>query len=72
MKASSQVDGANDEVISNEHGKKKSKIIKVSLQLDGTGPPVSCLIFFHLKLIFVLFRSVMMMMTTMMIVKWKE
>jgi transcription initiation factor TFIIA large subunit len=40
MKASSQVDGANDEIISNEHGKKKSKIIKVSLQLDGTGPPI--------------------------------
>jgi transcription initiation factor TFIIA large subunit len=40
MKASSQVDGANDEVISNKHGKKKSKIIEVSVQLDGTGPPM--------------------------------
>ena len=38
MKTSSQVDGASDEVIR----KKKSKIIRVSLQLDGTGPAVSC------------------------------
>jgi transcription initiation factor TFIIA large subunit len=40
MKTSNQVDGANDEVISNKRGKKKSKMIKVSLQLDGTGPPI--------------------------------
>jgi hypothetical protein len=71
MKASSQVDGANDEVISNKHGKKKSKIIEVSVQLDGTGPPVNCSHFFDLKMIFVLYRW-MMMMTKMMIVKRKE
>ncbi|CAF0840990.1 unnamed protein product [Rotaria sordida] len=46
MKASNQLDGANDEVISinstkkNKCQKKKSKIIHISFQLDGTGPPV--------------------------------
>lgn len=38
MKASSQVDGANDEMVQKK--KKKSKIVTISLQLDGTGPPV--------------------------------
>jgi len=40
MKTSNQLDGANDEVISKKRHKKKSKIIEVSLQLDGTGPPI--------------------------------
>jgi len=40
MKASSQLDGANDEVLSKKRRKKKSKIIEVSFQLDGTGPPI--------------------------------
>ncbi|CAF0841656.1 unnamed protein product [Rotaria sp. Silwood1] len=46
MKTLNQLDGSNDEVISvnsttkNKCRKKKSKIIHISLQLDGTGPPV--------------------------------
>jgi transcription initiation factor TFIIA large subunit len=40
MKTSNQLDGANDEVISSKCHKKKSKIIEISLQLDGTGPPI--------------------------------
>ncbi|CAF3133626.1 unnamed protein product [Rotaria socialis] len=42
MKASNQLDGANDEIISGNSAKKKKKpkYIKVSIQLDGTGPPV--------------------------------
>jgi len=49
MKTSNQLDGANDEITSDNSNnkkkncrKKKSKIIQISLQLDGTGPPVSC------------------------------
>lgn len=51
MKASNQLDGSNDEVISNnstkknKNRKKKSKIIEISLQVDGTGPPVFCFLF---------------------------
>jgi hypothetical protein len=44
MKSSNQLDGANDEVVSKKCRKKKSKIIEVELQLDGTGPPVRYLI----------------------------
>jgi len=40
MKTSNQLDGTNDEIISKKFRKKKSKIIEISLQLDGTGPPV--------------------------------
>jgi len=40
MKTSNQLDGANDEVVSDNSSKKKSNIIQISLQLDGTGPPV--------------------------------
>lgn len=52
MKAMPQGDGANDEIISKKHAKKKPKMIKVSLQLDGTGPPVNYFSFFrsHLKM----------------------
>ncbi len=46
MKTSNQLDGTNDEIISKKLRKKKSKIIEISLQLDGTGPPVNSLIFF--------------------------
>lgn len=37
MKTSNQMDGANDEIII---PKKKSQIIEISLQVDGTGPPI--------------------------------
>ncbi|CAF1972014.1 unnamed protein product [Rotaria magnacalcarata] len=42
MKASNQLDGTNDEIISGNSTKKKkkTKYIEVSIQLDGTGPPV--------------------------------
>lgn len=46
MKASTQLDGANDEIIpgnstkKNKSRKKKSNVIQVTFQLDGTGPPV--------------------------------
>jgi hypothetical protein len=72
MKTSNQVDGANDEVISNKRGKKKSKMIKVSLQLDGTGPPVNSLSFSHLRMIISFKCRLVMMKTTMKIVKRKE
>jgi hypothetical protein len=49
MKTSNQLDGTNDEITSDNSKnkkkncrKKKSNIIQISLQLDGTGPPVSC------------------------------
>jgi len=72
MKSSNQLDGANDEVISKECRKKKSKIIEVEFQLDGTGPPVSYWIgFFFDEIIFVLYRLVMMKMK-MRIAKRKE
>ncbi|CAF1084344.1 unnamed protein product [Adineta steineri] len=42
MKTSNQLDGANDEIILKKinRRKKKPQIIEISLQLDGTGPPV--------------------------------
>jgi len=40
MKTSNQLDGANDEIIFKKCRKKKSNIIEISLQLDGTGPPI--------------------------------
>jgi len=40
MKTSNQLDGANDEVTVGKSRKKKSKTIEISLQLDGTGPPI--------------------------------
>jgi transcription initiation factor TFIIA large subunit len=40
MKTSNQLDGTNDEIIMKKFRKKKSKIIEISLQLDGTGPPI--------------------------------
>jgi hypothetical protein len=64
MKTSNQLDGANDEVISSNCRKKKSKIIEISLQLDGTGPPVSYFTFLF-ELSFVLCRLVMMKMKMM-------
>jgi hypothetical protein len=74
MKTSNQLDGANDEVIAKECRKKKPKTIEISLQLDGTGPPVSYLIYYFflldLSLLFFLYRLVMMM--KMMTVKQKE
>ncbi|UJR16176.1 hypothetical protein I4U23_003086 [Adineta vaga] len=46
MKTANQLDGTNDEVMSETSTKKtsrrmkKSKVIEISFQLDGTGPPV--------------------------------
>jgi len=40
MKTSNQLDGANDEITFGKRHKKKSKTIEISLQLDGTGPPI--------------------------------
>ena len=70
MKASSQVDGANDEIVRKK--KKKSKIITISLQLDGTGPPVDeNSLFIDRQRTFYLSRWAMRMMM-MMIVKLME
>ncbi len=66
MKTSNQLDGTNDEIISKKFRKKKSKIIEISLQLDGTGPPVNSLIvFFFLELSSFFYRLVMMKMKMM-------